>query len=185
MLGRVIATRKRILRGLCFYTCLSAILFTGGGSAWGGGLHRGAYIRGGGWADPHFRILRDTVNERAVRIELECILVENKKTCLCISMEHNTYSGISPGYLGTLSLITVLISAGESEKVNLLHIMIYQSVALAWWLLVCQLHVRALIIFVLSAEPVKGHLALTNMLPRRFWHARYHDVKWPFSVASV
>ena len=36
-----------------------------------------------------------------------------------------------PRAISGQSLITVLISAGESEKVNLLHIIIYQSVALA------------------------------------------------------
>ena len=38
----VITACKRSLRRLCFYTCLSVILFIGGGA----GLH------GGGWADP-------------------------------------------------------------------------------------------------------------------------------------
>ena len=46
----------------CFYTCLSVHRK--------GGLHKG-----GGWADPQNQILRDTVNERVVRILLECILV--------------------------------------------------------------------------------------------------------------
>ena len=48
-----------------------------GGHAWQGGMHgRGACmaggVHGGGCA---WQILRDTVNERAVRILLECILV--------------------------------------------------------------------------------------------------------------
>ena len=53
----------------------SVILSTGVG----GLLHREGWCappRGvGGWADPPIWILRDTVNERAVRIVLECILV--------------------------------------------------------------------------------------------------------------
>ena len=66
----------------------------GGGGAWqggvcgGGGMHsrgvcvaRGAGVAGGWWGVcmaggcPPPQILRDTVNERAVRILLECILV--------------------------------------------------------------------------------------------------------------
>ena len=48
-----------------------------GSSASRGSLHRGdLHPRGGGWADTLLNgILRDTVNERAVRILLECILV--------------------------------------------------------------------------------------------------------------
>ena len=56
---------------------LSVILFTrGGGRAWQGacvvvGVCRGVCVAGGhAWQIP-----RDTVNERAVRILLECILV--------------------------------------------------------------------------------------------------------------
>ena len=41
----------------------------------GGGLHLGE-----GGADPHW-ILRDTVNERVVRILLECILVVEFNVC--------------------------------------------------------------------------------------------------------
>ena len=45
-------------------------------SVHGGCLHPGGGSASrGGWADPPPRILRDTVNERAVRILLECILV--------------------------------------------------------------------------------------------------------------
>ena len=102
-----ITARKRSLRRLCFYRCLSFILFTGGvcmvffggvcmvlfggGHAWFhlGGMH--GFIRGGmvlfrgghawfysgghAWFFQFFRIQWDTVNERAVRILLECILV--------------------------------------------------------------------------------------------------------------
>ena len=48
-------------------------------------------LRPGGWADPPLRILRDTVNERAVRILLECILIlilSSCKTC-CNDIKHN------------------------------------------------------------------------------------------------
>ena len=61
---------------------LSVILFTGGGTFPGhmtGGVHPGGSASGGGgrcWADPP-GILRDTGNERPVRILLECILVKN------------------------------------------------------------------------------------------------------------
>ena len=49
-----------------------------GGHAWQGSMHGGGRVlQGGTWhARPLPRqILRDTVNERAVRILLECILV--------------------------------------------------------------------------------------------------------------
>ena len=120
---RIFTARKRSLRRLCFYTCLSFILFTGGACmvAWGGmhgcsgGVGRGccgghAWLLQGGmcgcsrggmrgclggawflWGGVHgcswgrAWLLRghawdttryaDTVNERAVRILLECILV--------------------------------------------------------------------------------------------------------------
>ena len=78
----VFTARKRSLRRLCFYTCLSVILFTGGGGESAsvgvyiqGDLHpEGSPSRGVGQTLPH-RILRDTVNERAVHSLLECILV--------------------------------------------------------------------------------------------------------------
>ena len=38
-------------------------------------IHGEGSASGGGWADTPYRILRDTVNERAVRILLECIIV--------------------------------------------------------------------------------------------------------------
>ena len=45
----------------------------GGGCLWQGGMHGiGACVAGGG---PSWQIPRDTVNERAVRILLDCILV--------------------------------------------------------------------------------------------------------------
>ena len=38
--SRIFTARKLSLRRLCFYTCLSVILFTGGGHVWGeGGMH--------------------------------------------------------------------------------------------------------------------------------------------------
>ena len=79
----VITSRKR-----CFYICLSVILFTGRVST---PLHAGIHTpprQTPSWADtPHWadtprqtplsRILRDTVNKRAVRILLEYILVDD------------------------------------------------------------------------------------------------------------
>ena len=68
----VITARKRSLRRLCFYTCLSVILFTGGGWSGGGLLLGGAWSRGGGCLveTPPGRLLL-----WAVRILLECIHV--------------------------------------------------------------------------------------------------------------
>ena len=77
----------------------------GGGHAWllGGGMHgfiRGACIvlfkggmrgfiwGGAAWFFQFFRIQCDTVNERAVRILLECILVQNS----CPFMNRMVYS---------------------------------------------------------------------------------------------
>ena len=44
----------------------------------GGHVWRGACVAGGGRA---WQILRDTANERAVRILLECILVSTANIC--------------------------------------------------------------------------------------------------------
>ena len=55
----IFTARKRSLQSLCFYRCLS--------------VHGG-----GGWRVWQGQILRDTVNERAVRILLECILVTGR-----------------------------------------------------------------------------------------------------------
>ena len=56
---------------------------------------RGVCIRGGGWADPPpllpDRILRDTVNERVVRIILECIL-HNFYTISSLAKLHKMYT---------------------------------------------------------------------------------------------
>ena len=55
---------KQSFRRLCFYTCLSVILFTGGVCIIGGVCIGGVCIQGG-WADnppPPNWILRDTVN---------------------------------------------------------------------------------------------------------------------------
>ena len=77
----LVTANKRSLRSLSFYTCLSVILFTGGGLHPGGpasreGLHPGGFASGGsGQTPPPHQILWDTVNERAVRILLEYILV--------------------------------------------------------------------------------------------------------------
>ena len=84
-----ITARKRSLRRLCFYTCLSVILFTVlgrvGRASPGGSMHvqrRGHACLGGMCgrggvchAHPAGLTLRDMINERAVRIPLECILV--------------------------------------------------------------------------------------------------------------
>ena len=68
----LITARKRSLRRLCFYTCLSVILFTEGVP---GQVHPQAGTPPG---QVHLReqcMLGDTGNKRAVRILLECILV--------------------------------------------------------------------------------------------------------------
>ena len=57
--------RKQSLRRLCFHICLFVHVGEGG---------RGVWIQGDLQTSPH-QILRDMVNERAVRILLECILV--------------------------------------------------------------------------------------------------------------
>ena len=89
----IFTARKRSLRRLCFYTCLSVqgrgaivgrgacvagVCMVGGrehawqrGQAW-----QGVYVAGGhAWHTPPQQILWDTTNERAVLILLECILV--------------------------------------------------------------------------------------------------------------
>ena len=70
---------NEVCKRLCFYTCLSVVLFMGG-------LHPGVCIQAG-WADPppHHLILGDTVNERAVRILLECIVVPLKIIFPCLT----------------------------------------------------------------------------------------------------
>ena len=84
----------------------------GGGHVWQGGMHggmcgghawqeacmaggmcgRGACVVVGGMHGrphmPHWQILRDTVNERAVRILLECILVSNLFADICFVMKY-------------------------------------------------------------------------------------------------
>ena len=56
-----------VWRGACMVTGMH-----GEGCAWWGACMVGARMAGGGCA---WQILRDTVNERAVRILLKCILV--------------------------------------------------------------------------------------------------------------
>ena len=80
-----ITARKRSLRRLCFYTCLSVILFTGGGVPTTGTPRAGTHPhragtsprqvppRAGTPTSPHACL--DTVNKRKVRIPLEYILV--------------------------------------------------------------------------------------------------------------
>ena len=100
----VITARKRSLRRLCFYRCLSVHGGACMGGVWQGGVHdRGACVAGGvhgrgcvvagmcgrrsvcgegcvwwgcAWHACPQQILQDTVNEQAVRILLECILVK-------------------------------------------------------------------------------------------------------------
>ena len=100
----LITARKRNLRRLCFYTCLSVILFTGG-STWAGtppprqahplAVHppMGRYTPLGSYTPreatppgsytprqvPPRSVCWDMVNMRAVRILLECILVSELK----------------------------------------------------------------------------------------------------------
>ena len=92
----IFTARKRNLRRLCFHRCLSVHeggCMAGGMCGRGGMCSRGACMAGGvcvaggghvlqGACMAHMsplpqQILRDTVNERAVRILLECILVIN------------------------------------------------------------------------------------------------------------
>ena len=78
--NRVFTARKRSLRRLCFYMCR----LSHGGHVWQGGMHGGGrewqgVCMVGGMCAMHvprqILKLRHTVNERAVRILLECILV--------------------------------------------------------------------------------------------------------------
>ena len=92
---KLITARKR--SGCHSVPGVSASGGEGGGSAsWGvcirvgsastGGLHRGDLHLGRVWQTPPLhRILRDTVNERAVRILLECILFRKAiaNSCSC------------------------------------------------------------------------------------------------------
>ena len=70
--------------GKVIFLQTSVILSGGGVLHLKGGLHPGrVYIQWGGclhpggWADPPPQALRDTVNKRAVRVLLECILVSS------------------------------------------------------------------------------------------------------------
>ena len=91
----IFTARKRSLRRLCFYTCLSVILFTEGeylgrytpsrytpqaGTPPGTGTPPGRYTPWAGTppqdqVPPEQCMLGDTGNKQAVRILLECILV--------------------------------------------------------------------------------------------------------------
>ena len=96
LLSQLFTARKQSLRRLCFYRCLSvhrgACMAGGGVRGRGacmagrvcvvGGMHgRGVCVARGAWQGgmhatcTPWHILRDSVNERAVRILLECILV--------------------------------------------------------------------------------------------------------------
>ena len=80
---QLITTRKRSLRRLCFYTCLSVILFTGAvclSACWDSRPPGGRHPPPQEQAPPAQCMLGDTANNRAVRILLECILV-NKNVC--------------------------------------------------------------------------------------------------------
>ena len=85
-LANIITARKQSLRRLCFYTCLSVILFTG----WDAhpcpqnkrqapppppGPEAGTPQTRGRHPPPEQCMLGDTENKPAVRILLECILV--------------------------------------------------------------------------------------------------------------
>ena len=74
----VITVRKRSLRRLCFYTCLSVILFTGVGVSVK--VHAGIHPLGADTPSPWGQtppgcMPGDTFNKRALRILLECIVV--------------------------------------------------------------------------------------------------------------
>ena len=85
----IITARKRSLRRLCFYTCLSVILFTGGclpqcmlgNTPTPGNRHKPPPHPGADTtqeeASPAQCMLGDAGNKRVVRILLECILVIN------------------------------------------------------------------------------------------------------------
>ena len=82
--GNVFTARKRSLRRLCFYTCLSVILFTGWIHSPGrytpppASAPLGRYTPPARYPQqvhPMCSACWDTVNKRAVRIPLECILV--------------------------------------------------------------------------------------------------------------
>ena len=81
LLTEIFTARKRSLRRLCFYTCLSVILFRG--STWAGtppgpGTHPppepGTHLPGPG-KSPEQCMPGKTGNKPTVRILLECILV--------------------------------------------------------------------------------------------------------------
>ena len=62
---------------------------TGGGHVWQGACVAGGHAWQGEWVPrrpPTPQILRDTVNERTVRILLECILVKNNNSCPCVKI---------------------------------------------------------------------------------------------------
>ena len=72
-LGYLLAANE--VWGKVMFLHLCVILFTVGGGGAGVSASREVCIEGGGWADTPHRILRDTVNERAVRILLKCNIV--------------------------------------------------------------------------------------------------------------
>ena len=70
--------KGNVFTSVCHYSCPREGGLPGlpGGSLHPGGLPRGGLHPEGYWADPFpHQILWDTVNERAVHILLECILV--------------------------------------------------------------------------------------------------------------
>ena len=87
----IVSACKRSLKRLCFYTCLSVILFTGGVSA---SVHVGIHPLGRHpWTDtprkqtsPTQCMLGDTGNKQVVPILLECILVTDMYTHTHIHM---------------------------------------------------------------------------------------------------
>ena len=103
-------TRKRSLRRLCFYRCL----FVHRGRAWHtfpghahppgmhAPWHAPPWVRMPPWHAPPQRILQDAVNERAVRILLESILVISFSQLRCI--------------------LNFTFSEGKSENENTFHL---------------------------------------------------------------
>ena len=100
----LVTARKCSLQRLCFYMCLSVILFTGGSASVHAGIPHPPGTRHPPWSrhpspradtprDPppgsrhpqEQSMLGDTVNERVVRILLECNLVlsNKKQTYIC------------------------------------------------------------------------------------------------------
>ena len=95
----IFTARKRSLQRLCFYTCLSVILFTVGRVP--GQVHPRAGTPLWAGTHPPGNVCWDTVNKRAVRILLECILVYRsiyRSWCPAVWTHHYNSSTLSSIY---------------------------------------------------------------------------------------